>query len=206
MYVGRAIAQTVNRWFPTAESRFEPGSGQVRFVVDKVVLGQIFSEHFRFPCNLYSTNFSILTQPHGTSTISGRHAEWTQFRLKLPLCELKKKWNVCYKASIFIILSSKICVLREHKLGKIYELARFSKLWVQSEKVGSEVRSKMLWRINPFLSCDSLNNNRSWATARRIGSSSNEYTRNNIVTLGSGMLYIWSVPTCYNQFSWVLWR
>jgi hypothetical protein len=30
---------------------FEPGSGHVRFVVDKVVLGQVFSEYFGFPCH-----------------------------------------------------------------------------------------------------------------------------------------------------------
>jgi hypothetical protein len=30
--------------------RSEPGSGQVGFVVDKVALGQVFSEYFGFPC------------------------------------------------------------------------------------------------------------------------------------------------------------
>jgi hypothetical protein len=34
---------------------FDPGSGQVAFVVDKVALGQVFS-----PANLHSTNFSII--------------------------------------------------------------------------------------------------------------------------------------------------
>jgi hypothetical protein len=29
---------------------FEPGSGYVGFVVDKVVLGQVFSEYYGFPC------------------------------------------------------------------------------------------------------------------------------------------------------------
>jgi hypothetical protein len=29
---------------------FEPGSGQVGFVVDKVALGQFFSDNFGFPC------------------------------------------------------------------------------------------------------------------------------------------------------------
>jgi hypothetical protein len=28
---------------------FEPGSGQVGFVVDKVALGKVFSEYFGFP-------------------------------------------------------------------------------------------------------------------------------------------------------------
>jgi hypothetical protein len=34
----------------------------VGFVVDKVVLGQVFSEYFGFPYqNLHSTNFSTIT-------------------------------------------------------------------------------------------------------------------------------------------------
>jgi hypothetical protein len=30
----------------------------VGFVVDKLALGQVFSEYFSFPANLHSTNFS----------------------------------------------------------------------------------------------------------------------------------------------------
>jgi hypothetical protein len=41
--VGRAIAQAVSR-------RFEPRSGHVLFVVDKVALGQVFSVYFGFLC------------------------------------------------------------------------------------------------------------------------------------------------------------
>jgi hypothetical protein len=33
----------------------------VGFVVDKVALGQVFSEYFRFPANLHSTNFFKIT-------------------------------------------------------------------------------------------------------------------------------------------------
>jgi hypothetical protein len=33
----------------------------VGFVADKVALGQVFSEYFGFPANLYSTNFSTIT-------------------------------------------------------------------------------------------------------------------------------------------------
>jgi hypothetical protein len=46
---GRAIAQAVSRWLPTAAARFDPGSGQVEFVVDKVALGRDFSEYFISP-------------------------------------------------------------------------------------------------------------------------------------------------------------
>jgi hypothetical protein len=42
---GRAIAQAVSRWLPTAAARV-----QVGFVVDKVALEQVFSEYFGFPC------------------------------------------------------------------------------------------------------------------------------------------------------------
>jgi hypothetical protein len=35
--------------FPAWRSGFEPGSGHVGFVVDKVALGQVFSEYFGFP-------------------------------------------------------------------------------------------------------------------------------------------------------------
>jgi hypothetical protein len=33
----------------------------VGFVVDKVALGQVFSEYFGSPANLYSSNFSTIT-------------------------------------------------------------------------------------------------------------------------------------------------
>jgi hypothetical protein len=45
-YKGRAIAQAVSRWLPTAAARV-PSRG---FVVGKVALGQVFSEYFGFPC------------------------------------------------------------------------------------------------------------------------------------------------------------
>jgi hypothetical protein len=41
---GRSVAQAVSRWLPTARRPgFDPGSGQVGFVVDRVALGQVFS-------------------------------------------------------------------------------------------------------------------------------------------------------------------
>jgi hypothetical protein len=42
---GRAIAEAVSRWLPTAAARV----WQVGFVVDKVASGQGFSEYFGFP-------------------------------------------------------------------------------------------------------------------------------------------------------------
>jgi hypothetical protein len=48
--MGRAIAQAISRWLPTAAARVRAQVWQVGFVVDKVALGQIFSECFGFPC------------------------------------------------------------------------------------------------------------------------------------------------------------
>jgi hypothetical protein len=50
---GRAIAQAVSRLLPTRRPGFEPKSGHVGFVVDKVAQGQVFSESV--PCQ-----FSLL--------------------------------------------------------------------------------------------------------------------------------------------------
>jgi hypothetical protein len=48
---GRTIARAASRRLPTAAARFQPGSGHVGFVVDRVARGQVFSEHFAFPCH-----------------------------------------------------------------------------------------------------------------------------------------------------------
>jgi hypothetical protein len=42
--IGRAIAQAVSRWLPTAAARVRALSGHVGFVVDKAALGKVFSE------------------------------------------------------------------------------------------------------------------------------------------------------------------
>jgi hypothetical protein len=59
--MGRPIAQAASRWLPTAAARFEPRSGYVGFVVDKVALGQVFSEYFGFPCQ-FSSHRLLYTQ------------------------------------------------------------------------------------------------------------------------------------------------
>jgi hypothetical protein len=48
--VGRAVAQAVSRWLPTAAVRVRARVWQVGFVVDKAVSEQVFSEYFDFPC------------------------------------------------------------------------------------------------------------------------------------------------------------
>jgi hypothetical protein len=45
---GRAIAQAVSRWLPTA-ARVRVRAENVGFVVVKLALGQVFCEYFSFP-------------------------------------------------------------------------------------------------------------------------------------------------------------
>jgi hypothetical protein len=67
--LGRAIAQAVSRWLPTAVVRgSSPGLVMWNFVVDKVALGQVFSEYFGFPCQ---SSFHQLLQKLSSSIIWG---------------------------------------------------------------------------------------------------------------------------------------
>jgi hypothetical protein len=54
---GRAVAQAVSRWLPTAEARFRVRSACVGFAMDKAALGQGFSEYFGFPCESFNKFF-----------------------------------------------------------------------------------------------------------------------------------------------------
>jgi hypothetical protein len=58
---GRAIAQADSRWVPTAAARVRARVWQVEFVVDKVALGQVFSEYFDIPCQ---SSFHQILHPH----------------------------------------------------------------------------------------------------------------------------------------------
>jgi hypothetical protein len=59
--IGCAIAQAVSRWLPTAAAQVPAWVWQVGFVVDKVVLGQVFSEYFGFPCQ---SSFHLILHHH----------------------------------------------------------------------------------------------------------------------------------------------
>jgi hypothetical protein len=48
--LARVIAHAVSRRLPTAAAQDRAHVNHVEFVVDKVVLGQVFSEYFGFPC------------------------------------------------------------------------------------------------------------------------------------------------------------
>jgi hypothetical protein len=58
---GRAIAQAVSR-----RPGFDPKSGHVGFMVDKMELGQVFSEYFGFPCQ-FSFHRLLHTHHHLSS-------------------------------------------------------------------------------------------------------------------------------------------
>jgi hypothetical protein len=87
--IGHAIAQAVSRWLPTAAARVQARVWQVGFVVDKVALGQVFSEYFGFPCQ---SSFHQILHHHNhlgqvQQASSGRRAEWTQYGLHTLLCK-----------------------------------------------------------------------------------------------------------------------
>jgi hypothetical protein len=92
-YKGRAIAQAVSRWLPTAAARVRDLSDHVGFVVDKVALGQVFSEYFSFPCQ---SSFHQILHPHNHPGQVPQANWWPTCRvdpvgLQLPLFELKKR-------------------------------------------------------------------------------------------------------------------
>jgi hypothetical protein len=55
--------------FPRRRPGFKPGSGLVGFVMDNVVLGQIFSKYFGFP--FQSSFHQLLHNHHHLSIVSG---------------------------------------------------------------------------------------------------------------------------------------
>jgi hypothetical protein len=50
--------------FPPQRPGFEPRSGYVGFLLDKMALGQVFSEYFGFLVNSHSTDCSTLIIYH----------------------------------------------------------------------------------------------------------------------------------------------
>jgi hypothetical protein len=82
---GRAIAQVVSCWLP--------GFEQVRFVVDRVALGQVFSECFGFPCQ-FSFHQLLHNHPHLSSGAGTIGQKWPQHKgLRPTPLALKKNMN-----------------------------------------------------------------------------------------------------------------
>jgi hypothetical protein len=95
---------------------FAPESGQVGFVVDKVALGQVFSEYFGFPCQ---SSFHQILPHHNHPGQVQQAIQWPTcrvdpFGLHPPLCKLKKKG--CIHISNFT-RTERIPTLRTHKPG-----------------------------------------------------------------------------------------
>jgi hypothetical protein len=68
LLLGRAIAQAVSRWLPTAVVRgSKPDLVMWDLWLDKVALGQVSSEFFGFPCNRRSLHQLLHNHPHASS-------------------------------------------------------------------------------------------------------------------------------------------
>jgi hypothetical protein len=78
--------------FPPRRLGLDPGSGQVWFVVDKVALGQVFSEYFGFPCQS-SFHQLLHNHPHLSSGAGTIGQKWPQYNglSPTPLTIKKKK-------------------------------------------------------------------------------------------------------------------
>jgi hypothetical protein len=66
---GRAVAQAVSRWLPTAAARVRVRAEYVGFVVDKAALEQVFSGYFGFPPPIIIPPISPSSQSQGAGTI-----------------------------------------------------------------------------------------------------------------------------------------
>jgi hypothetical protein len=67
--MGRTIAQAVSRRLPTAAAHVR---SQVGFLIDKIALGQVFSEYFGFPCQ---SAFHLLLHTHHLSSGAGTRGQ-----------------------------------------------------------------------------------------------------------------------------------
>jgi hypothetical protein len=72
--------------FPPRQPGFEPGTGEVGFVVDEVALGQVFSEYFGFPCQSTFPPNSPSSQSSRAGTID---QQW-------PTCRVDPVWTQIY--------------------------------------------------------------------------------------------------------------
>jgi hypothetical protein len=88
---GIATAQAVSSRLPTRRPGVEPRSGHLGFVVDKVALGQVFSEYFGFPCQF---SFHRLLHNHHLSSGAGTIGQTVNVVLgRLSLTQWGKKPN-----------------------------------------------------------------------------------------------------------------
>jgi hypothetical protein len=79
--LGRAVAQAVSRWLPTAAARVRARSGHVGFVVDKGHWGRFSLSTSVSLANHRSTKiFNITSRGSYNRLTGGRSAEWSQLK------------------------------------------------------------------------------------------------------------------------------
>jgi hypothetical protein len=103
--------------FPPRRPGFEPRSGHVGFVVDKVALGQVFSEYFDFPCQC---SFHRLLHTHhlssGAGTIGQLVADVPSGLSLTPPQETKKKTHLGFAREC----SHGVSYLHCHVISKVF--------------------------------------------------------------------------------------
>jgi hypothetical protein len=83
--------------FPLRRPGVEPRSGHVRFVVDKVALGQVYSEYFGFPCQFSFHQLLHTNLSSGAGTIGQLVADIPSGLSLTPPQETKKKVVVFFR-------------------------------------------------------------------------------------------------------------
>jgi hypothetical protein len=94
----RATAQAISRWLSHRGGPVSSlGSGNVGFVVDKVELWHVLSEHFGFPCQSFHRLFHTHHHPSsGAGTIGQTVAEVTSGLSLTPSQETSQLVNTYY--------------------------------------------------------------------------------------------------------------
>jgi hypothetical protein len=88
--------------FLVTSNLFDPGSGQVGFVVDKVALGQVFSEYFGFPCQS-SFQQLLYNHPHLSSGAGTLGQKWLQYKGLSPTPLSIKKYLKPHKFNLRVM-------------------------------------------------------------------------------------------------------
>jgi hypothetical protein len=94
--LGRAVAQAVRRWLPTAAARVRVQAACGVCGGQSGTGAGVFSEYFGFPCQISTPNFSIIIITRGwhDRSIGGPSAEWTQLDSTPHYTNLKKKGHL----------------------------------------------------------------------------------------------------------------
>jgi hypothetical protein len=96
---------------PLRRPRFEPRSSHMGFVLDKVELGQIFSEYFSFPCQ-FSFHLLLHIQHHlssGAATIGQLLADVPSGLSLTPPQETKEKVKTPFRSTYTYDEVSEVC-------------------------------------------------------------------------------------------------